>query len=85
MHTHTHTHAHTHTRTRAHTLQHTQVEKELSGIMGRLNNPKFVEKAAPAYLSEVQGQAADARDRLSGIEAKIQQVQQLQQAGASAA
>lgn len=65
--------------------QKQKVEKELSGIMGRLNNPKFVEKAAPAYLSEVQGQAADARDRLSGIEAKIQQVQQLQQAGASAA
>lgn len=53
--------------------------------MGRLNNPKFVEKAAPAYLAEVQGQAADAQDRLSGIEAKIEQVKQLQQAGAAAA
>jgi hypothetical protein len=48
--------------------------------MGRLNNPKFVEKAAAAYLAEVQGQAADAQDRLNGIEAKIQQVKQLQQA-----
>jgi hypothetical protein len=57
-----------------------QVEKELSGIMGRLNNPKFVEKAAAPYLAEVQGQAADAQDRLNGIEAKIQQVKQLQQA-----
>jgi len=53
--------------------------------MGRLNNPKFVEKAAPAYLAEVQGQAADAQDRLSGIEAKMQQVQQLKQADAAAA
>lgn len=53
--------------------------------MGRLNNPKFVEKAAPAVLAEVQAQAADAQDRLSGIQAKIQQVQQLQQAGAAAA
>jgi hypothetical protein len=53
--------------------------------MGRLNHPQFVEKAAPAYLAEVQGQAADAQDRLSGIEAKIQQVKQLQQAGAAAA
>jgi valyl-tRNA synthetase len=67
------------------TLFALQVEKELAGIMGRLNNPKFVEKAAAAYLAEVQGQAADAQDRLNGIEAKIQQVQQLQQAGAAAA
>lgn len=55
-----------------------QVEKELGGIMGRLNNPKFVEKASADYIAEVRSQAADAQDRLSSIEAKIKQVQELQ-------
>jgi hypothetical protein len=32
----------------------------------------------------VHGQAADAQDMLNGVEAKIQQVKQLQQAGAAA-
>lgn len=46
--------------------------------MGRLNNPKFVEKASADYIAEVRAQAADAQDRLSSIEAKIKQVQGLQ-------
>jgi hypothetical protein len=33
----------------------------------------------------VQGQAADAQNRLNGVDAKIQQVKQLQQAGAATA
>jgi valyl-tRNA synthetase len=56
-----------------------QVEKELGGIMGRLNNPKFVEKASADYIAEVRGQAADAQDRLSSIEQKLAQVQALKQ------
>jgi valyl-tRNA synthetase len=56
-----------------------QVEKELGGIMGRLNNPKFVEKASADYIAEVRGQAADAQDRLSSIEQKLTQVQALKQ------
>eukprot|EP00878_Enallax_costatus_P006975 GHUV01007309.1.p1 GENE.GHUV01007309.1~~GHUV01007309.1.p1 ORF type:complete len:960 (+),score=265.70 GHUV01007309.1:224-2881(+) len=58
--------------------QKTKVEKELGGIMGRLNNPKFVEKASAEYIAEVRSQAADAQDRLSSIEAKLKQVQELQ-------
>lgn len=57
-----------------------QVEKELAGIMGRLNNPKFVEKASADYIAEVRGQAADAQNRLSSIEQKIKQVQQVEAA-----
>lgn len=55
-----------------------QVEKELGGILGRLNNPKFVEKASAEYIEEVRGQAADAQERLASIEAKLAQVAALQ-------
>lgn len=61
------------------TKQKAKVEKELGGIMGRLNNPKFVEKASADYIAEVRGQAADAQDRLSSIEQKLAQVQALKQ------
>jgi valyl-tRNA synthetase len=53
------------------------VEKELAGVMGRLNNPKFVSKASPEYVAEVQAQAAEVQDRLGSIDAKYQQVQAL--------
>jgi valyl-tRNA synthetase len=56
-----------------------QVEKELAGIQGRLNNPKFVANAKPEYIKEVQEQAADAADRLAVIGDKLQQVQKLKQ------
>ena len=46
--------------------------------MGRLNNPKFVEKASAEYIAKVRSQAADAQDRLSSVEAKLKQVQELQ-------
>lgn len=55
-----------------------QVEKELSGIQGRLNNPKFVANAKPEYIQEVQKQAADAADRLAVLEEKLQQLKSLQ-------
>lgn len=48
-------------------------------MMGRLNNPKFVEKASAEYVAEVQAQAAEVQDRLSSITAKIAQVKQLKQ------
>lgn len=63
------------------TKQKAKVEKELAGILGRLNNPKFVEKASPEYIAEVRGQAADAQDRLASVEAKLAQVGQLKAVG----
>lgn len=55
------------------------MEKELSGVMGRLNNPKFMAKVSPEYVAEVSAQAAEVQDRLSSIATKITQVQALQQ------
>lgn len=55
-----------------------QAEKELAGINSRLHNPKFMSKASPEYVAEVQGQAAEAADRLASITAKLAQVEALQ-------
>jgi len=35
-----------------------KVEKELGGLNGRLNNPKFRENAAPEVIDETEAQAA---------------------------
>ncbi len=46
---------------------------------GRLNNPKFLEKASEAYVAEVRQQVAELKEKLALIEQKVAQVQALQQ------
>ncbi|KAG2496325.1 hypothetical protein HYH03_005557 [Edaphochlamys debaryana] len=57
-----------------------KLDKELGGIMGKLNNPAFMAKASPEYVDEARGQEREAREKLALIEAKIAQVSALQAA-----
>jgi len=46
----------------------------LSGVENKLKNPKFMEKASKEYVEEAQAQAAEAREQLAMVDAKIEQV-----------
>ncbi|KXZ53642.1 hypothetical protein GPECTOR_6g559 [Gonium pectorale] len=59
--------------------QKVKLDKELGGIMGRLNNPAFMSKASPEYVEEARAQEREAREKLALIEQKIAQVTALQQ------
>eukprot|EP00955_Chlamydomonas_euryale_P095869 364965-Chlamydomonas_euryale.AAC.21 len=50
------------------------VHRNLSGVENKLKNPKFMEKASKEYVEEAQAQAAEAREQLAMVDAKIEQV-----------
>jgi len=56
-----------------------KLEKELGGLKGRLSNEKFLAKAAPSVVEETRQQQADLQDKQQAIQAKLEQMQQLQQ------
>jgi valyl-tRNA synthetase len=47
-----------------------QTAKELAGIQGRLNNPQFLEKAAPAVVEKARAQAAELEEKREKLEAR---------------
>ncbi|PRW33017.1 valyl-tRNA synthetase [Chlorella sorokiniana] len=51
--------------------QEGKLEKELAGLQARLSNKKFVDKAPPAVVAEVQGQAADLGEQLATVREKM--------------
>ncbi len=57
--------------------QEGKLEKELAGLQARLSNKKFVDKAPPAVVAEVQGQAADLSEQLATVREKIEKFRAL--------
>jgi valyl-tRNA synthetase len=47
-----------------------QTAKELAGLQGRLNNPQFLEKAAPAVVEKARTQAAELEEKRAKLEAR---------------
>ncbi|GAX77411.1 hypothetical protein CEUSTIGMA_g4857.t1 [Chlamydomonas eustigma] len=57
--------------------QRAKIEKDLAGVVARLNNPKFLEKASQEYVDEAKQQQAEAAEKLAMVDAKIQQTKEL--------
>lgn len=51
--------------------------KDLSGLQGRLSNPKFVSSAPADVVESVRSQAAELEEKVTMIEEKISQAQAL--------
>jgi valyl-tRNA synthetase len=51
--------------------QAAKAEKDLSGLMGRLGNATFAAKAPPEVVAEAEGAAAELREQLAALAAKI--------------
>ncbi|GLC34463.1 hypothetical protein PLESTB_000726300 [Pleodorina starrii] len=64
--------------------QKTKLDKDLAGVLGRLNNPAFMAKASPEYVEEARAQEREAREKLALVEDKIAQVSALKAATAGA-
>lgn len=58
--------------------QKAKLEKELSGISARLDNPNFSAKATAAVVAETRAQQAKVAQQLALVTQKLQQAQQLQ-------
>lgn len=54
-----------------------KLEKDLAGLAGRLNNPKFIESAPEKVVKEAQTQAAELEEQLSLVADKIAQAEAL--------
>jgi len=48
----------------------TKLDKELAGVQGRLDNPGFVQKAAPEAVAKAREDAQDLRQRRAKLEAR---------------
>lgn len=53
--------------------QREKLEKELAGLMGRLNNPKFVGSAPEKVVNEVRAQAQDLQEKMALVSEKLAQ------------
>ena len=60
--------------------QREKLEKDLAGIMGRVNNSKFMDKAPPKVVAETMQQKEDAEQKVSAIMQKIEQMSELARA-----
>lgn len=60
--------------------QREKLEKDLAGILGRVNNSKFMDKAPPKVVAETMQQKADAEQKVSAIMQKIEQMSELARA-----
>ncbi|EFJ41521.1 hypothetical protein VOLCADRAFT_107675 [Volvox carteri f. nagariensis] len=63
--------------------QKAKLDKELGGVLSRLNNPAFMARASPEYVEEARAQEREAREKLALVELKIAQVAALQAASAA--
>ncbi|GIL54909.1 hypothetical protein Vafri_10611 [Volvox africanus] len=57
--------------------QKAKLDKELAGVLGRLNNPAFMSRASPEYVEEARAQEREAREKLLLVDQKITQVSAL--------
>lgn len=57
--------------------QQDKVQKELSGLEGRLSNPKFVDNAPEKVVQEVRHQASELKERVELIQKKLEQARTL--------
>ena len=60
--------------------QREKLEKDLAGIMGRVNNSRFMDKAPPKVVAETMQQKEDAEQKVSAIMQKIEQMSELARA-----
>ncbi|CAL5223969.1 g6577 [Coccomyxa viridis] len=54
--------------------QREKLEKDLAGVLGRINNKKFMDKAPPKVVAETMQQKVDAEQKVSAILEKIEQM-----------
>ena len=57
--------------------QREKLEKDLAGVMGRMNNSKFMDKAPPKVIAETMQQKEDAEQKVAAILHKIEQMAEL--------
>ena len=57
--------------------QREKLEKDLAGVLGRINNKKFMDKAPPKIIAETMQQKVDAEQKVSAILQKIVQMSEL--------
>ena len=57
--------------------QKDKICKDLSGLQGRLSNPKFVSSAPPEVVEETRSQARELEEKVAIIEQKISQAEAL--------
>ncbi len=57
--------------------QREKVEKDLAGVAARMANKKFLDKAPPHVVAEVQAQHAEAVQKLAALDEKLSQMRQL--------
>ncbi len=57
--------------------QRGKVEKDMAGVAARMNNKKFLDKAPPHVVAEVQAQHAEAAQKLAVIDEKLNQMREL--------
>lgn len=60
--------------------QREKLEKDLAGVMGRINNSKFMDKAPPKVVAETMQQKEDAEQKVSAIVQKMEQMSELTKA-----
>ena len=54
-----------------------KLEKELGGLQGRLNNPKFRENAAPEVIEETEEMAAQKSEELARLRTAVERLAEL--------
>ena len=59
------------------TKQATKLDKEASGLAGRLNSPKFVEKAPAEVVEKSKKELSDLEDQLASVKARMGQMEAL--------
>ena len=57
--------------------QRGKLEKDLTGVASRLDNPSFLDSAPDKVVNETKQQAADLRERMALIDDKIAQANKL--------
>lgn len=57
--------------------QREKVEKEKEGVAARMSNKKFLDKAPPHVVAEVQSQYEEAVKKLTALDEKLSQMRQL--------
>ena len=57
--------------------QRGKLEKDLTGVASRLDNPRFLDSAPDKVVNETKQQAADLRERMALIDDKIAQANKL--------
>lgn len=57
--------------------QREKLEKDLVGVLGRINNKKFMDKAPPKVVAETVQQKVDAEQKVSAILEKIEQMSEM--------